>query len=596
MSAPAKPRVFVGSSSEGLDTARAIQVHLGSQAEVTVWQDGVFRLNEGTLASLLGALERFDFAILVLTADDVRTFRGEVQLAPRDNVLFELGLFLGRLGASRVFVVRHPDAELPSDYAGVTTATIDRRADGNLLAAVARASFLIAEELRAGAGRAGARERGAARRPGGHGIEVYRNVGELGFLDHLGGLIEESAEITFVGTGLNVLHNLDIQNLIVERAARGRLAATICFGNPFAPAVRHRLVEEERGRSKPPMAAEGIVNLVRAMLRRARDVPGLSIRLFNNYPTLSIFRFDDRRFVYYPMGYRKLGNECPALFVQEPGAMSEFLDEMLCNYLEDAVDAAEVFRVKEARERNKRFVAPERIRAVAVYATADAGSDFYRHGSELLGYDLLAGREVAGDREARFFQKHAGYARQYGFHLTVCDVMYLEASQLPVVLAELREIAAGVHRFELEVREIGDGQFGRDSIALACAEASGYLEKLLAEVTVHIRPMALGTNFSLDAEVLAARSTLTARDRVMLEAYQSPYVFSRFVPHFTLASPAAPIPPADRERLLRIVADRFGRYLGGRARVPIDRLHCLHKPVDAPFWDPVGDDHVVWLR
>jgi len=51
---------------------------------------------------------RFDFAALVLTADDLTASRQVVSLGPRDNVLFELGLFMGRLGRSRTFVIRPP--------------------------------------------------------------------------------------------------------------------------------------------------------------------------------------------------------------------------------------------------------------------------------------------------------------------------------------------------------------------------------------------------------------------------------------------------------------------------------------------------------
>ena len=44
------------------------------------------------------SLDRFDFAILVLTADDLVASRDVLSTAPRDNVLFELGLFMGGLG------------------------------------------------------------------------------------------------------------------------------------------------------------------------------------------------------------------------------------------------------------------------------------------------------------------------------------------------------------------------------------------------------------------------------------------------------------------------------------------------------------------
>jgi predicted nucleotide-binding protein len=67
-------------------------------------------------------LDQFDFAVLILAPDDVTID----QLSPstRDNVLFEFGLFMGRLGRDRVFVVYDDSIELkkPSDLAGVMLA------------------------------------------------------------------------------------------------------------------------------------------------------------------------------------------------------------------------------------------------------------------------------------------------------------------------------------------------------------------------------------------------------------------------------------------------------------------------------------------
>ena len=68
-----RPSVFVGSSGEGLEVARAIQFQLQDTALVSVWNEGVFGLGEGTLEGLVRMLDRFDFAVLVITPDDVVT-------------------------------------------------------------------------------------------------------------------------------------------------------------------------------------------------------------------------------------------------------------------------------------------------------------------------------------------------------------------------------------------------------------------------------------------------------------------------------------------------------------------------------------------
>jgi hypothetical protein len=146
-----KPALFVGSSSEGLDLARAVRALLDEDAEVTLWKEGLFDLGSTFIDSLIKALPRFDFAAVILTADDLLTSREVTTLGPRDNVLFELGLFMGRLGRERTFVIRARGGQIkiPSDLAGLTTAMYDwPRADDNHQAAVGPACDNIRKMIR----------------------------------------------------------------------------------------------------------------------------------------------------------------------------------------------------------------------------------------------------------------------------------------------------------------------------------------------------------------------------------------------------------------------------------------------------------------
>src|SRR5262249_3637847 len=133
-----RPTVFIGSSQEGITVAETIQVNLDELCEVTLWSQGVFGLGQSTLEALVNQLDNFDFAILVLTPDDLIESRGELRESPRDNILFELGLFIGRLGRERTFTVydRTAKLKLPSDIAGVTPATYQPHSTGNLEAAL----------------------------------------------------------------------------------------------------------------------------------------------------------------------------------------------------------------------------------------------------------------------------------------------------------------------------------------------------------------------------------------------------------------------------------------------------------------------------
>ena len=116
-----KPSLFIGSSSESVRLAQTVQELLQDSARTTVWNHGVFEPGSFTLESLEQQLDTMDFAVLVLSPDDITISRGEQSLGPRDNVLFELGLFTGRLGRQRAYYMfdrTHP-VRLPTDLAGV---------------------------------------------------------------------------------------------------------------------------------------------------------------------------------------------------------------------------------------------------------------------------------------------------------------------------------------------------------------------------------------------------------------------------------------------------------------------------------------------
>jgi predicted nucleotide-binding protein len=123
----AKQRIFVGSSTEGLKVARAIQAELQHEFFVEVWnQDTVFGLGSVTIEALEHALDSYFLGVFVFTPDDLVSSRGAATTRARDNVVFEAGLFIGRLGRYRSFVV-HPKSEiaLPSDLLGLSTASYD---------------------------------------------------------------------------------------------------------------------------------------------------------------------------------------------------------------------------------------------------------------------------------------------------------------------------------------------------------------------------------------------------------------------------------------------------------------------------------------
>jgi hypothetical protein len=135
-----KPRMFIGSSTEHLDLAYAAQEGLEHDVEVTVWSQGIFGLSRTAMASLVDVAEESDFGLFILAPSDVTSIRDAEHRTVRDNVVFELGLFIGELGVERCFMFTPrgaDDLHLPSDLLGLTPATYEAdRQDGNLVAAL----------------------------------------------------------------------------------------------------------------------------------------------------------------------------------------------------------------------------------------------------------------------------------------------------------------------------------------------------------------------------------------------------------------------------------------------------------------------------
>jgi len=133
-----KPKLFVASSVEGIDLAYAVQQNLRHVAEGTVWDQGVFQLSRTGLESLISVLNRSDFGVFVFSPDDIVKMRDKEEAAVRDNIVLELGLFVGRLGKERCFILAPEKTELhiASDLVGMTPATYETgRSDSNTQAA-----------------------------------------------------------------------------------------------------------------------------------------------------------------------------------------------------------------------------------------------------------------------------------------------------------------------------------------------------------------------------------------------------------------------------------------------------------------------------
>lgn len=117
------PRVFIASSSEALPVAEKILSLIRSdEINAEVWKsDDLFELSQTSIESLLKTADECDFAIIIVSNDDKIYSRGAEIMGPRDNVIFEMGLFMGAIGRDRTLILRtHEQTKTPSDVFGLT--------------------------------------------------------------------------------------------------------------------------------------------------------------------------------------------------------------------------------------------------------------------------------------------------------------------------------------------------------------------------------------------------------------------------------------------------------------------------------------------
>src|SRR5215208_5816595 len=126
-----KPRIFLGSSGKQAKLLQALTRGLEDVARVEPWTTS-FNPGTTTLERLLELAHEVDFAAFVFAQDDWTTNSPPAsplpesgQASPRDNVVFEAGLFGGTLGMRRTFILHARGSKLPSDLLGLTSVRYD---------------------------------------------------------------------------------------------------------------------------------------------------------------------------------------------------------------------------------------------------------------------------------------------------------------------------------------------------------------------------------------------------------------------------------------------------------------------------------------
>lgn len=123
-----KPTVFIASSSEAISVSEAVHIKLDHEVRPNIWNNA-FDISTITITSLIEQTKTVDYAVFVFHPDDKIFIREEEYNSVRDNVILELGMFIGALGLDKCFILAPQEKgstfRIPSDLAGVTISFYD---------------------------------------------------------------------------------------------------------------------------------------------------------------------------------------------------------------------------------------------------------------------------------------------------------------------------------------------------------------------------------------------------------------------------------------------------------------------------------------
>ena len=362
---------------------------------------------------------------------------------------------------------------------------------------------------------------------------IFENSDSAEFSALFGRLFLGAKRIIMVGTGFNILRRDHIRDKLIPRIQSG-CEMEIYAANPFSPNVEARLIEEETGSPKPIIGRYGLEKWLDDFLTLKKK-PGnlkLSLRLFPFYPTYALFIFDEREYLFYPYGYTQLGTLSPVLHYSRENpahtVMVNFFQGQYERVKECSSDAELIFKLRTGKK-----VDPNQLTAFAVYLVPEANSELYKFGSEILEYDVRAGKELQSTK----WHQAIGAAANFGFHLTVADALYCtNPKDLDLISEEVKYVAREFRPFTLSFRIEKDFP-NEQGIALVCQDESGVLEALRHEMVARVYRKAMASNYSYSLGIAQPnRDPNLQRAKLMIEHYHAPYILQSFKPHFSLLS------------------------------------------------------------
>lgn len=132
-----KTKIIIFSSKEGLALAQYVQKSFyPKEFSVKLWTNGFFEFSKPYIDNFTNIEKDYDFAVFIMSNDDVVKYRNKKYFKPRDNVIFELGLCIGAFGLSKILVAKPDFVSLPTDLLGVSVYDYFIDEDMNITAGV----------------------------------------------------------------------------------------------------------------------------------------------------------------------------------------------------------------------------------------------------------------------------------------------------------------------------------------------------------------------------------------------------------------------------------------------------------------------------
>lgn len=417
-------------------------------------------------------------------------------------------------------------------------------------------------------------------------VKTYPRSQHPAFFAEVERLVPKANEITLIATGLNLIWEKRILDILLERAKFDQAKITICMGNPFNPHVLDRLVEEEMSGQRAPVGKDGIAGNIKALITRleAEGSPAnFKVCLFEHYPTFATLIFDKEIFI-YPYAYQQLGNLSPIIHLHDnESEEAKFFLSNANRIIQDASPAKDIVAVHN----NRKYYSSEWI-AVAVYLIPDSSESLYKYGSKILGFDVRRQTEVDDESlNIQEIRKYVGEAAQYGMHVTIADALYFaNEAQIKRISSELQTLVEEFHPFTLSNFRIVDRFADVGDIVMLCEDTSGVTEAIHGELLSKIYKSALSSNY-LTARTRKRNPSPLERSTLLLQRFGSPYILKKFDPHFTLCA----APPTDeqvREQLVAKLNAEFEKSVKDM-EIEFDKVCLLTKRHNDKYWKIVAE-------